>query len=1062
MLVSHSTKLRATSSQLLAQYDAESKISQKHEGQLTEKYGFAPYLPIPKQMLVSHKSWDEMAQNLPNLLKNYQEREALSKLPLLSADEKAIPDQYLARASLILGSFAHAYYFNQRNLTDPLPEAIRKPWEEVANRLGRPYRARTNYDNFLYDWRLIDEGKPRTLDNVELLEPVFNTNAERSFNLVILLMEIHFAPALVAMTKAQEAVLNKDNAALAEALDVISECLEFITMHVISKIDPNTYSSTFADPVIWARTVARFDQGTWENEPGVSGSSSPLFHALDEFTGRQSFVSDFGQQILSKRKWMPKQHVDFINSLQEISVKAYIENSKDQALLGKFQNLMKCYTEADGLLGKHMRKVYGYIGLTFKTGRPKTNGGQVSEGTIHGKFNDANKERKQHLTNTVVYASKVGEKKLGGDTYSLQLDIAQTGLVFKPGDICQLTLDASTEAKGNNAIKQRQSRFYSVTPTENPSIIQLTITGIGIVSNSLIGAKSGSRFMIERVPGHLFHLPADSNKPIVMFAMGNGIAPLLGFVNQRAQYAASQNWLYYTASTTDNYYYRDELTELAKHNHLNLRALVTQEKKLYKSQSEARDNPIVEMHQAGRLDILFEEKLEAQNLYQLLTQGAVVYICGKPNFSETIKNLIKKLLITYGDKSAAEAQDTINQWVADHRIVQDAFYATAPAESKDMAYSLSEVVQRNNAAKGYWSTIDGKVYDFTRLMHDHPGGDKILIAYAGQDATVAYQSINHHLDPRINNLLPAYYVGELTLPKLDGEKQSIYQVWSKLVISIVGMENNLANNRAFKSTEKQANYLINDVLATFINDGFNPHLMNMLPEVYNLVSTKEQALSFSKKINALSEQNGLKIFCNLNQLIKERHIAFMRTLAGKTISSKYQKCLTLANEVYQDLYCQLFDKTQKFLKIYKESLIPGLQMLERKVCNNIALQEFLNKAMDTINSYIKEMVDLYQNFKLGEKELVITNIAEDKPTITPVHLANVGVRPLRPVIPLVSVTAKDLFGDVVTEKNHKAKNRYRFFSAKNNVFIMSKAEPRFTGNVKFKYGSNCISGQKVS
>ena len=41
-----------------------------------------------------------------------------------------------------------------------------------------------------------------------------------------------------------------------------------------------------------------------------------------------------------------------------------------------------------------------------------------------------------------------------------------------------------------------------------------------------------------------------------------------------------------------------------------------------------------------------------------------------------------------------------------------------------------------------WVIIHGKVYDLTNFLPEHPGGQKIILKYAGKDATSAFEPIH--------------------------------------------------------------------------------------------------------------------------------------------------------------------------------------------------------------------------------------------------------------------------------------------------------------------------------
>ncbi|CDS13225.1 hypothetical protein LRAMOSA05403 [Lichtheimia ramosa] len=55
--------------------------------------------------------------------------------------------------------------------------------------------------------------------------------------------------------------------------------------------------------------------------------------------------------------------------------------------------------------------------------------------------------------------------------------------------------------------------------------------------------------------------------------------------------------------------------------------------------------------------------------------------------------------------------------------------------------SLKEVA-RHTTKDDIWVIIHGKVYDLTQFLPEHPGGQKIIMKYAGQDATKAFEPIH--------------------------------------------------------------------------------------------------------------------------------------------------------------------------------------------------------------------------------------------------------------------------------------------------------------------------------
>ncbi|KAJ4916612.1 Cytochrome b5 isoform A [Raphanus sativus] len=73
-------------------------------------------------------------------------------------------------------------------------------------------------------------------------------------------------------------------------------------------------------------------------------------------------------------------------------------------------------------------------------------------------------------------------------------------------------------------------------------------------------------------------------------------------------------------------------------------------------------------------------------------------------------------------------------------------------------YSMEEVAAHNKQ-DDCWIVIDGKVYDVTSYMDEHPGGDDVLLAVTGKDATDEFEDAGHSKTAR--ELMEEYFIGEL-------------------------------------------------------------------------------------------------------------------------------------------------------------------------------------------------------------------------------------------------------------------------------------------------------------
>lgn len=88
-------------------------------------------------------------------------------------------------------------------------------------------------------------------------------------------------------------------------------------------------------------------------------------------------------------------------------------------------------------------------------------------------------------------------------------------------------------------------------------------------------------------------------------------------------------------------------------------------------------------------------------------------------------------------------------------------------------YTQSEVARHNNA-KSCWVIFDGKVYDVTEFIQDHPGGDDLILDYAGKDVSAIMRDVLEHAhSDAAYEILEEYCLG--TLSRNDGNSNSTLQ-----------------------------------------------------------------------------------------------------------------------------------------------------------------------------------------------------------------------------------------------------------------------------------------------
>ncbi|KAJ8899257.1 hypothetical protein K2173_017289 [Erythroxylum novogranatense] len=79
-------------------------------------------------------------------------------------------------------------------------------------------------------------------------------------------------------------------------------------------------------------------------------------------------------------------------------------------------------------------------------------------------------------------------------------------------------------------------------------------------------------------------------------------------------------------------------------------------------------------------------------------------------------------------------------------------------ESK--VFTLAEVSEHNHH-KDCWLVIEGKVYDVTSYLADHPGGDQVMLSATGKDATDDFEDVGHSTSARTT--MEGFYVGNIDI-----------------------------------------------------------------------------------------------------------------------------------------------------------------------------------------------------------------------------------------------------------------------------------------------------------
>ena len=390
---------------VLAEAEATGPKTGWRDGWLTAEQGFLEPTPGASMLALrrthSGAVWVSLAMQLPALIASLSVEVSLtSRLPVLAADEAAVPAAALIAADVVLSNLAAAFSWEWRRAHPGgswelglLPPGVLEPWRTICGRLQLPDVGLTFNALVGGRYRVLDptvwtEEEPYAarVDNLLIEPPVFGSREERVFLGVIVESLAIFATALPSIIAAQEAVLADDPRAAFDALAKVLTAVNQLT-DAFHKISPNaSYGRNYVDPVVWGKTVAPLNSpiNPAANSPGGSGLYVPLFHALDCFLGRTNYTSGLGIEALHLRKWFPKNWRDLCEALAtpSLSIRAYADRVEGRRAAGEalpplrrmYDQALESYAGERGWLGTHRYKVFGFLQLVFKTGRTSTNG----------------------------------------------------------------------------------------------------------------------------------------------------------------------------------------------------------------------------------------------------------------------------------------------------------------------------------------------------------------------------------------------------------------------------------------------------------------------------------------------------------------------------------------------------------------------------------------------------------------------------------------------------------------------------------------------------------------
>ncbi len=458
--------------------EAERQVSEtghENDGFLSWTRGFIPKLAPLEKLDRAFAAWDQIAAELPELHRSLELRRRVEQLPVLDASTASLDDRQVLRAVSLLAMLAQAYWYVELQPPECLHDAIRLPWAQLRQRLGREHETLSYIDLIVYNWRIVDPSlaEPLVVENLRLLLPTVGNREEEVFYLTQLEILARTSPVVGLSALCQEAVLADDPEGLEQALLGIGTCLHEIVRVSLPKINPNPFGATHVNPVVWAKTVAPFAVPMRAGDQGPSGTSSPVFNTLDVVFGRRQYGSFLGREIHQLRSTYPLHWRKFLEALSQVSISDYVEKSGNKALRGAWRETFEAYAGPSGFLGRHRMKVYGYLELAFKVGRSVTIGG------FDGVFKDRTWDQ---VDNELVASQRERWNGLPNQRREAQICSAERETAPVKSEVRLVTLDVS-----DAGVRYNVGDRCAIFPENAPELIERTLVALGARGDELVG-----------------------------------------------------------------------------------------------------------------------------------------------------------------------------------------------------------------------------------------------------------------------------------------------------------------------------------------------------------------------------------------------------------------------------------------------------------------------------------------------------------------------------------------------------------------------------------------------
>ncbi|KRG70083.1 assimilatory sulfite reductase (NADPH) flavoprotein subunit [Pseudoxanthomonas dokdonensis] len=180
---------------------------------------------------------------------------------------------------------------------------------------------------------------------------------------------------------------------------------------------------------------------------------------------------------------------------------------------------------------------------------------------------------------------------------------------------------------------------------------------LGAASGFLSSLQDGDSAPVYIEANERFRLPADGARDVLMIGPGTGVAPFRGFVQERAETAASgRNWLFFGAQHfNQDFLYQSEWQEALRNGELHRLDLAF-----------SRD-------QADKVYVQQRLRESGRAVYDWLENGAHLYVCGAIGMGKDVHAALLDIVIEHAGVDADAANDYLTRLQTGGRYSRDVY-----------------------------------------------------------------------------------------------------------------------------------------------------------------------------------------------------------------------------------------------------------------------------------------------------------------------------------------------------------------------------------------------------